>query len=119
MSIRVLQAIGQIGLTHRKEVNKVIARLFQMITRAKAFRAEGRHPNLKSTKKRIETSSVSNAWGVDTLLPNVPTRKQWWLESMERLKQPVRIVTMMIRRYHNWRSVVMIALKALWEVSSW
>ena len=97
----------------------MIAKLFPMITRTKAFRAARRHLNPKLTKKKIETSSVLNAWGMDTLLPNVPTSEQWWLESMVRLKQQVRIVTMMMRRYHNWRSVVMIVLKALWEVSSW
>ena len=68
--------VGQINLIHGKEVNKVITRLFPMITRAKAFQAASRHSNPKSTKKRLETSSVSNAWGVDTLLPNVPTSEQ-------------------------------------------
>ena len=54
----MLQAIGQLGLTHGKEVSKVTPRLFPMTTKGKAFRAARRHPNPKSTKKRIETSSV-------------------------------------------------------------
>ena len=57
----MLQAIGQLGLTHEKEVSKVIPRLFPMITKGKAFQVARRHLNPKSTKKRIEISSVSSA----------------------------------------------------------
>ena len=96
----------------------MMIRLFPMQTKGKVFRAAKTHLNPKSTKKRIEILSVSNAWGVAILLHNVQTSGQWWLESMGRLKQQVRRVTMMMR-YHNWKMAAMIALKALWEVSSW
>ena len=82
----VLLIVRQIGLTHGKEVSKVMARLFPMTIKGKAFWTTKRHLNLKSTKKRIETSSISNVWGMDTFLHNVPTSEQWWLESMETLK---------------------------------
>ena len=45
-----------------KEVSTVMTRLFPMQTKGKAFRAVKTHLNLKSTKKRIEILSVSNAW---------------------------------------------------------
>ena len=73
MNIRVLRVVGRIGLIHEKEVSTVMTRLFPMQTKGKAFRAVKTHLNLKSTKKRIEILSVSNAWGMAILLHNVQT----------------------------------------------